>query len=107
MALTVMTKKEFYEQARKLYGDDPKDWVFVCPWCKFKQSMNSILASIETNGFHKSQRYGIITMKNIKELQPKPEQECLSPDCNYASYGLFGGSLEINDHRYLELAKVN
>jgi len=99
-----MTRNEFYEIGTKAYGENRREWIFICPWCKYKQSMNSIRASLNKEGFHKSQRYGIITEKNIKKLNPSIDQECLSPDCNFASYGLFSGDLEIDGHNYLLLA---
>lgn len=105
MSLIILTKDKFYAKAKGLYGDNPRDWIFKCEWCDNQQSMNSIMNEIEQKGFIKSQRYGIITKKNVQELQPKPDQECISPDCNYASYGLFGGSLEVDGHRYLNLAR--
>lgn len=98
-----MTKKQFYEKARKIYGNNPLHWVFVCPWCKFEQSVASIRESINLNGYHLSMRYGKITKQNKEKLDPQIPQECLSPDCNYASYGLFGGDVEIEGHRYLAL----
>lgn len=104
--LSVMTREEFYAEAEKRFGKNKKDWAFVCPWCQFIQSMNSILSSIAKNGKHTSMRYGEITLENISVLQPQIEQECLAANCNYASYGLFGGSLEVDGHRYLELAQL-
>lgn len=105
MSLITMTREEFYTEAKKRFGENPKDWTFECPWCHFKQSMTSILESIKRNGFHLSQRYGKLTKDNISQLQPKPDQECLSGKCNYVSYGLISGSLEIEGVRYLNLAK--
>lgn len=99
-----MTRDEFNKKATELYGENVKDWIFICPWCKTKQSFNSLMKEIETEGFHKSQRYGIITNQNISKLQPHIEQECLSPTCNFASYGLISGDLEIDGHNYLMLA---
>jgi hypothetical protein len=100
-----MSREEFYSKAKELYGNDPMDWVFVCPWCKHKQSMNMLKHSIIQNGgFVESLRYGEITLENIKHLKPSLDQECLSPDCNYASYGLFGGELEVDGRRFLMLA---
>lgn len=99
-----MTKEQFYEKARKLYGNNPYHWVFVCPWCEFKQSVDSIKESINLNGFHKSLRHGKITKQKFKKLGQLVSQDCFSPTCNYASYGLFGGNLEVDGHRYLELA---
>ena len=104
--LTVLSKEDFETYAKMLYGENRRDWFFVCPWCENKQSVNSVMKIIETQGFLDSQRYGKITKENISELQPKLDQECISPGCNYVSYGLFGGSLEVDDHRYLMLANL-
>lgn len=104
--LYTMTREEFYKIAKELWGDDPKDWIFVCPWCDNKQSFNSLMKILDTQGFIESMRYGKITKENIKDLQPKPDQECISPNCNYVSYGLIGGSLEIDDNRYLMLVNM-
>lgn len=105
-SLLVLTREQFYSKAKELWGDDPKDWIFVCDWCDNKQSFNSFMKIINSQGYFESQRYGIITKQNMKELQPKFDQECISPNCNYASYGLFGGSLEVDGHRYLMLANM-
>ncbi len=103
MSLVVLTKEQFYEQGEKLFGKNRRDWVFCCEWCKFEQSFNSIKKQLNEKGFIKSMRYGIITEKNLDELQPKPDQECLSENCNYVSYGLIGSGLEVDDNRYLML----
>lgn len=104
MSLVVLSREQFYEKARKLFGNNPLNWVFVCPWCKFEQSMESIKWSINLNGFHQSKRYGRLTKQNIKKRQPKVSQECLASDCDYVSYGLISGNLEVDGQRYLELA---
>ena len=104
--LTILTKEQFYKIAIEKYGDDNKDWVFVCDWCDNKQSFNSFMDLLKTNGYVKSKRYGIITKENLKEKQPRFDQECISEKCNFASYGLFGGSLEVDGHRYLPLADM-
>ena|SRR3990167_9876585 len=106
MSLIIMSREEFYTEVKKRFGENPKDWTFECPWCKFRQSMNSILTNIKRNGLHLSQRYGEITKENISQLQPKVDQECLSAQCNYAAYGLISGSLEVDGHRYLNLAVI-
>lgn len=106
MSLIVLTREQFYEQGEKLFGKDRRNWIFCCEWCKQEQSFNSIRKEIDEKGFIKTMRYGVITEKNLNELQPKPEQECLSEKCNYASYGLFGSSLEIDGHRYLPLKGI-
>lgn len=105
--LIVLTRDEFISNAKRLWGDDPKDWVFECRFCDNKQSFNSFMKTMESQGYFKSQRYGIITKENISKLQPKFEQECISPDCNYVSYGLISGSMEVDGHRYLMLSGMN
>lgn len=104
--LVILTREEFYKEAEKRFGSDRKNWIFECPWCQYKQSMSILLDTIKSNGYHDSRRFGQITKKNLNELKPNIDQECLSPTCNYASYGLFGGSLEVDNHRYLSLAEV-
>lgn len=103
MSLVVLTREQFYEQGEKLFGKNRRDWIFCCEWCKFEQSFNSIRKTIDEKGFIKSMRYGKITDENLNKLQPKPDQECLSKNCNYVSYGLISGSLEVDGNRYLKL----
>jgi len=107
-----MTKEQFQEIGRERYGEDPNKWVFVCGICGFKQSRDMIINNLKKGG-HQSKRYGLLTIENINKLKPSIEQECLSPDCNYVSYGLIPSTfcnedegVQIEESFYLALAKV-
>lgn len=40
---TYKSRQEWLDQGRALFGEDWKAWVFVCPMCGNKQSVNSML----------------------------------------------------------------
>jgi len=39
-----MTHEEWKQRGRELFGDDPKEWRFVCPSCGHVQTFNDFLA---------------------------------------------------------------
>jgi len=85
--MAVITKEQFMEKAKELYGENTSEWKFKCPNCKREQSAISIRADVEKG--ITPQRYPDIK----KGDEFRPEQECFSPDCNWVAYGLFNSGL--------------
>lgn len=83
-----LTKQEWLEKGTKLYGTDNELWEFRCPWCQRVQSAKSIREQNEKGIV--TQRMGRLFKKGDKFA---PEINCYSPDCDFASNGLFHSSV--------------
>ena len=86
--VTKYTHEEWLAKARELFGDDPKQWRFVCPSCGHVQS----IADFEALGMEGRQIQNYIGFSCIGRWRPKsvhlgePDQ---GEGCNYAGGGLF------------------
>lgn len=100
-----MNREEYLQTAKDRFGDNPNEFVLECPMCHYQQSRNKIMKLAEEGKF-KSMRYGKLTPKQLREKQPSIEQECLSKDCNYVSYGLIQLGIEIKGKYYFPLAET-
>ena len=82
-----ISQADFYERAKKLYGDNPLYWKFHCSGCSNVQSGKSIIEQYKKG--IKSLRHG-----ELKKGDPlNPDSECYSINCNWASYGLFNSNI--------------
>ncbi len=82
-----ISQADFYERAKKLYGDDPKNWKFHCSGCKNIQSGAQIIEQAQKGV--KFQRHGVLQ----KGDGLNPHCECYSPECNWVAYGLFSSGI--------------
>lgn len=80
-----ISAKNWKENAKKLFGDDMKEWKFICLFCRRVQSVNSILKEQEEG--IESMRFGKLDKEQKKNISPY--SCCYSPTCNCASNGLF------------------
>jgi len=97
-----MKKEEYLQIAQEKFGDDPNDYVFECPICHYCQSRKEIM-KLAIEGKFKSKRYGSPSYDELRKLGPSIEQECLSPDCNYVSYGLIQAGVTVDGGNYFPL----
>lgn len=87
-----LSKEEWLEKGKELYGEDTEDWKFKCSNCGRIQSGNSIREQMEKG--EKSQRWGMLKKGDDFD----PATSCFSPSCNWVSNGLFStGILVIYD----------
>jgi len=87
-----LSKEEWLEKGRELYGKDMEDWKFKCPNCGRIQSASSIREQMKKG--EKSQRWGMLKKGDDFD----PATSCFSPSCNWVSHGLFStGILVIYD----------
>jgi len=88
----VFNKEDWLKQAKELFGEEKKDWSWVCSDCGRSQSANSITKQF-ADGFA-SKRHGIVP----KGKRLFPYCECYDSRCNWVAYGLFNsGIIVIND----------
>ena len=87
--MSKITKELWEAKGRELFGDDQKDWVFVCPACGNEESVTMV------NRDHAAD------LQRLREADYRVEQECinrhLAPDqCNWCAYGLFRGPVIVD-----------
>lgn len=80
------TLEEWQEEAKKLFGEDPRQWKFKCPACGHVSSVQDFLdAGGETNDAYQM---------CIGRVNGKGENGMKGIDkgfgCNWAAFGLFG-----------------
>ena len=81
-----MTYKEWVEKGKALFGDNKKDWKFVCPVCGHVASAQDYLDKGAPEGAIGYSCIGRWTEKPKDMLEIKPGEE---GPCNYAGGGLF------------------
>lgn len=82
-----MQRSEWMEEGKKLFGEEMKNWVFVCPICETKMSMLDYQKSGAPQGAIAMSCIGRYT-KNTQEAFSKTKVVKGKP-CNYTSGGLF------------------
>jgi hypothetical protein len=82
-----ISQADFYERAKKLYGDDPQGWKFHCCGCKNIQSGAQIIEQAKKG--IKFMRHGELYEGDVL----RPHSECYSPSCNWVAYGLFSSGI--------------
>jgi len=97
-----MNKKDYLKFAKDNFGEDISKYVLVCPMCDYEQSVEK-LRDLAKQGKLFSKRYGSLNYEELKRLQPDIERECMSPDCNYVTYGLIPLGIEVNGGMYFPI----
>ena len=85
--MTTYTQEEWRAEAVRRFGEDHKQWKFVCPVCKYVQSVQDYLdanAPQGAIGFSCVGRYIEGEAKQAFDVSVKEEGPC-----NYAGGGLF------------------
>lgn len=49
-AMKKMTQAEFHDEAKRRFGDNPRDWKFVCPACGTVQSVQELTDALVAAG---------------------------------------------------------
>ena len=79
-----MTLEEWKAEARRRFGDNPLDWKFTCPVCKYVQSVRECRDAGHPEG---SIGFSCIG-RSLPECRRAFEEKGKGP-CNYAGGGLF------------------
>lgn len=84
-----VSQAAWLDEARRLFGDDPKLWTFECPICGHRQT----LVQFEEIGADPYLAYqeciGRRLTDRASELGAKPASDGRLSPCDYAAYGLF------------------
>lgn len=87
-----VTLEDWQAEGRAKFGDDPKDWKFVCPSCGQVQS----LRDFDSLGMPPRQSQNIIAFSCVGRWNRKPGAHIVhmgepthGHGCNYAGGGLF------------------
>lgn len=83
----IISKEEYFNRAKKLYGENPLDWKFTCTGCGKTQSGQSVIDKSKKGEI--SARQG--TLKKGDSLYP--DCECYGTKCNWVAYGLFNSNI--------------
>lgn len=81
-----ITLAEWKEEGKKLFGDDPRKWAYICPACKHVSTGQDFLdvgADIDDSYVN---CIGRKNGKGVDGMKGKDE----GAGCNWAAYGLFG-----------------
>jgi len=77
--MKMISFKEWEEQGEKLFGENKRDWKFVCPMCNTAQSFNDLLQA----GISEDDAQGYVAYSCIGRFNNKEK------GCNWTLGGLF------------------
>jgi hypothetical protein len=118
--MKTMTQEEFLTEAKARFGDNTRDWKFVCPMCGTTQSVEQLINAVVASGGKKEDVHGYIGFSCIGRfnkqgdagIAAKNRGEAWDKGCNWTLGGLFHmHTLEVvleNGHKRptFELAEV-
>ena len=91
-----ITQDEFLSEAKRRFGDNPRNWKFVCPMCGTVQSVQQLLYAVLASGGKKDDVHGYIgyscigrfTGQGDKGISAKTKGIPWDKGCNWTLGGL-------------------
>ena len=84
-----MTYQEWKTEAISKFGEDPKDWKFVCPVCKYAQSIGDFEEQTKLTREEIERVIGFSCIGRWLDPSPPESKKSKGGPCNYAGGGLF------------------
>ena len=86
-----ITQDEWLAEGTKRFGEDKRNWEFVCPACGRVQSYNIIQVEMNNDAFKPKRSFPVEDGKPQVAIY----SECTGPECNWVAYGLFSGPVTV------------